>query len=280
MQKTFRFSSFFLNSKQQAKQKDRMNFNSSCLCFILDDFDIFKTAVRGFYPELYDKPAERISDFYSDYVSTYIARDVSEMINLKDKDKFMRLLEITASLTGQELVYSTISNAVGVDIKTVKSWLEVLISGNIIRLIQPYYENSAVKRIVKHPKIYFCDTGLACYLARITDAETLRASYLGGHMAETFIINEIIKTYTNNREPAGFYYYRDSNGNEIDFIILSEGELTLIECKSGIEYRKQDINSFRVLKSNYKIGASCLICSTETPYPIDNGAYAIPASSI
>lgn len=115
---------------------------------------------------------------------------------------------------------------VGVSIHTIQSWLGVLVAGGIVRLLQPYFERSNVKRIVKRPKIYFCDTGLACYLAKVFDAETLRVGYLGGHMVETFIINEIMKTYTNNTEEAGFYYYRDADKNEVDFLILRNAKLS------------------------------------------------------
>ena len=128
--------------------------------------DVYGMIVRGMYPELYDQPEMRTSKFYSDYVDTYIERDVSEIITLKDKLKFRQFMEYLASITGQELVYDSISKAIGVSIHTIQSWLGVLVAGGIVRLLQPYFERSNVKRIVKRPKIYFCDTGLACYLAR------------------------------------------------------------------------------------------------------------------
>ena len=167
--------------------------------------DVYEMIVRGMYPELYDQPEMRASKFYSDYVDTYIERDVSEIITLKDNLKFRQFMEYLASITGQELVYDSIANGIGVSIHTIQSWLGVLVAGGIVRLLQPYFERSNVKRIVKRPKIYFCDTGLACYLAKVFDAQTLRIGYLGGHMVETFIINEIMKTYTNNTQEAGFY---------------------------------------------------------------------------
>lgn len=143
------------------------------------------------------------------------------------------------------------------------------------------FERSNIKRIIKRPKLYFCDTGLACYLAKIFDAETLHAGYLNGPMVETFIINEIMKTYSNNTEEAGFYYYRDSENNEVDFIILRDAKLTLVECKAGMTYHSADVKAFsRLDKSDYEVGPSCLICLSEKAYPLKPGVYALPITSI
>lgn len=243
--------------------------------------DVYSTIVRGGYPELYDSPDEDISKFYSDYVDAYIERDVSQIINLKDQYKFRQFLQYIASLTGQELVYSHISNALGLSIKTVQAWLGVLVSGGIVRLLQPYVERSNVKSLVRRPKLYFCDTGLCCYLARIYDPETLRVGYLGGPMVETFIINEIMKSYSNNTAEAGFYYYRDSSMNEIDLVMLRNGVLTFVECKAGASYTASDVKAFsRLSGSMYSIGPSCIICFTDRAYPIKDGVFALPISSI
>lgn len=116
---------------------------------------------------------------------------------------------------------------------------------------------SIIKRIVKRPKLYFLDTGLASYLARIDDPNILKNSIFKGRFVETYIINEIRKSYRNNGLKENFYYYRDSNQNEIDLIILDKGVLHFIECKSGVEYNKSDIKSFSKLNdTNYTIGNS------------------------
>lgn len=136
-------------------------------------------------------------------------------------------------------------------------WTSVLVSSDIIRLLEPYNENSIVKRVIKRPKVYFNDTGLACYLARLNNPKSLMASVFNGRFIETYIVNEIIKSFKNNLKDANFYYYRDTKQNEIDLVILLDGELHLIECKSGISYNKNDIKSFSKLKdSKYKIGIS------------------------
>ena len=242
---------------------------------------VYADIYRGSYPELYDNKDLKTHTFYADYVDTYIAQDVMEIINLKDQHKFFNFMQVLASLTGQELVESTICNSAGINSRTLKGWLSVLEAGEIIRLMQPYNGASTVKRVTKRPKIYFRDTGLACYLARITDPDTLMASYLKGPMAETYIVNEIIKTYTNEKENAAFYYYRSSDGNEVDLLIQRNGKINLIECKGGIETEASDVNAFsRLGETKDMIGPSCIVCMTETPYPVKKDVYAIPVTSI
>lgn len=194
--------------------------------------------------------------------------------------KFEEFMELTASLTGQELVYENISNAVGIDGKTAKSWIGVLERSGIIHLLRPYTDRSPVKRMTKRPKIYFWDTGLACYLAKVADAPSLRAGYLRGPMVETYIINEIMKSHRNNGKNTGFHYFRDQS-NEIDLVMAADGILTLAECKSGMTYDANDVKAFdRLSCSLLKIGPSCLICLTEKMYPLKKDVYALPVTSI
>lgn len=251
--------------------------------YLIDTNKMYEYIVRGFYPELYDNTNLKTSIFYADYVETYLERDVSDFINLKDKQKFLNLMSVLASLTGQELIYDNLSKIIGVDVKTIQSWISVLIAGNIIYLLYPYNEESMVKQVTKRPKIYYGDTGLACYLARVTTPETLKASYLKGHMVETFIVNEIIKSYKNNRydKETSFYYYRNSNQEEIDLIIVRDGKISLIECKSGEEFNSKDVSSFDNLsKTRLEMTNNAIICTTKNIYSIGKGIYVIPVTSI
>lgn len=251
--------------------------------YLIDTNKMYEYIVRGFYPELYDNTNLKTSNFYADYVETYLERDVSDFINLKDKQKFLNLMSVLASLTGQELIYDNLSKIIGVDVKTIQSWISVLIAGNIIYLLYPYNEESMVKQVTKRPKLYYGDTGLACYLARVTTPETLKASYLKGHMVETFIVNEIIKSYKNNRydKETSFYYYRNSNQEEIDLIIVRDGKISLIECKSGEEFNSKDVSSFDNLsKTRLEMTNNAIICTTKNIYSIGKGIYVIPVTSI
>ena len=246
---------------------------------IKEDTDMYSRIIRGMYPEIMTKKRLSPQRFYSDYVDTYIMRDVSEIINVKDRQKFRSFMEIVASFTGQILVYETISKSVGIDQKTVKSWLSVLEAGDIIIMLEPYSDRSVAKRVAKRPKLYMRDTGLACYLAKIPDERILASSYLKGPMTETFIINEIMKTHQNKGLETPFFYYRDSNDNEVDLVMLYEGKLNMIECKSGISYGPSDIKAFgRLATSLEKIG--CIVCLSEKPYPITKEVYAIPLKTI
>lgn len=232
---------------------------------------------------MHDNPGLETAPFYADYLATYLEKDVSDFIELRNKQKFVDLMTILASLTGQELIYDNLAKSVGVDVKTAQSWVSVLIAGNIIHLLQPYNEESVTKRVVRRPKVYFSDTGLACYLARVGSRDTLIHSYLKGPMVETYIINEIIKSYKNNRKDAeaSFYYLRTFDQKKIDLLILSEGRLTLVECKSGEEFRKKDIVSFNLLKgTRYQLGKNAVVCTTRTIYPIGEDAYAFPVTAI
>ena len=255
--------------------------NKRILNYHIEINELFKLIVRGMYPELYDNKEISSDSFYSNYIDTYIERDVSQLINIKDKMKFQNFMEILASLTGQELVYDTIAKAVGVKVNTIKSWISVLMAGEIIYLLEPYKELSVVKRIVRRPKIYFNDTGLACYLARLNNDENLKRSAFAGRFFETYVVNEIKKSYRNNGIKENFYYYRDNNQNEIDLIILENGMLHFAECKAGVSYNKSDIKAFKCLNdSKYQIGLSCIICNTDSIYTIDENAYALPVTAI
>ena len=247
----------------------------------LNVLELYDNIVKGFYPELYSNDMLKVQKFYSDYVETYIERDVSEVLNVKDKLLFRRFMELIASLTGEELVYDNLAKIVGVDKKTIMSWLSVLIAGDIVYLLDPYNEVSISKRIIKRPKLYFSDTGLACYLARLTSGEILRNSNFSVRFVETYIINELKKSYINNGIEPSFYYYRDNNMNEIDLVIIKDGKLHRVECKSGINYNNSAVKGFKQLdNTNYQIGTKAIICNTDTVYPLDDNVYVLPISGI
>ena len=243
--------------------------------------ELFDNIVKGFYPELYSNSGLKLQKFYSDYVETYIERDVSDLVNVKDKLLFIHFMELVASLTSEEIVYDNIAKILGIDKKTVMSWLSILIAGNIVYLLEPYNEMSIAKRIVRRPKLYFTDTGLACYLARLTSGEILQNSNFSGRFVETYIINELRKSYVNNGIEPHFYYYRDNNMNEIDLVIIQDGKLHRVECKSGIKFNNSAVKGFKQLdKTNYQIGAKAIICNTDKIYPLDDDVYVLPLSGI
>jgi len=247
----------------------------------LSPTSLYELIVNGFYPELYSNELLDKQKFYSDYIETYIERDVSEIINVKDKFLFRRFLELISSLTGQELIYDNIAKILGVDKKTVISWLSVLIAGDIVYLLEPYNELSISKRVVKRPKMYFSDTGLACYLSKLNSGDILQSSIYSGRFVETYIINELKKSYINNGVEPNFYYYRDNNMNEVDLIIIKDGKLNRVECKAGINFNNGVVKGFKQLNNtSYQIGSKVIICNTDSIYPLDDDVYVLPIAGI
>ena len=235
-----------LNREEPIFNFDILKINERAKNNPLNPIDLYNLIVKGFYPELYSNELLTAQKCYADYVETYIERDVSDLINVRDKFLFRRFMELLASLTGEELVYDNIANIIGIDKKTVMAWLSVLIAGDIVYLLEPYNEISISKRIVKRPKLYFSDTGLACYLI----------------------------------EP-NFYYYRDNNMKEIYLIIINDGKLNRIECKSGFKFNNSAVKGFKQLdKTSYNIGAKVIICNTDVVYPLEDGVYVLPLAGI
>lgn len=190
---------------------------------------------KGSYPELYDIERDW-QEFYSSYVSTYLERDINELISA-DSLTFTKFLTAVAARTGEMLNYSNIAGDVGVSEPTIKNWISILERTGIIYILQPY-SASALSRIIKTPKIYFRDTGLACYLTRWLTADALKNSAVAGNMFETFVVSEILKSYSNEGRDYRFniFYYRgkDKNAseeNEIDLIIEENGILYPVEIK-------------------------------------------------
>ena len=197
--------------------------------------DIWEIIHKGSYPELYDVEREW-QDFYSSYVATYLERDINELI-ATDSLTFTKFMTSVAARTGEMLNYANIASEVGVSEPTIKKWISVLERTGIIYVLQPY-SASALNRAIRTPKIYFRDTGLACYLTRWLTPEALKNSAVAGNMFETFVVSEILKTYSNEGKDYRFsiFYYRGkdkrtSGENEIDLIIEENGVLYPVEIK-------------------------------------------------
>ncbi len=247
----------------------------------LKEEELYESIVRGFYPGRWEIPNKPIKNFYSNYLKTYIEKDVNDLINIKDIKKFENFIKVIASLTGEEYNANNIAKVVGIDNKTVDSWIGILIVSNLVTLLEPYYEDSINKRIVKSKKIFMNDTGLACFLIGIDTSNTLKKSAFKGRIVETYIFNEIKKTYRNNNEDLNIFYYRDNNQNEIDFVILKDGNLNLIEAKSGKQYGINDIKGFKQLENTkYNITGKCIICTNDEVYRIASQVYAFPIKCI
>ena len=189
---------------------------------------------NGLYPSICAK--KNIAKFfYPSYVRTYLEKDVRDLLQIKDQIRFTKFLKLCAARIGSLFNASELGAEVGVSSKTISHWLSVLQASYLITLLPPYYENIP-KRLVKSPKLYFNDPGLACYLLDIETPQQLNRDKMRGAIFENMIVMEAIKHRYNMGLEGGLFFYRDSNQNEVDLLIKQEGELTAIEVKSSMTY--------------------------------------------
>ena len=185
----------------------------------------------GGYPALFDRPVTP-RRWFPAYVTAYVERDVRQLLKVHDLDTFQRFVRLCAGRSGQLLNLSSLANDCGITHNTARSWISVLEASYLVFLLQPHHANFN-KRLVKSPKLYFFDTGLLCWLLGIHDPQQLDVHPLRGAIFETFVIGELRKAWVNRGEVPLFYFWRDSNGNEVDLLIESGGKLMPIEIKSG-----------------------------------------------
>lgn len=249
---------------------------------ILSTIQVFDKIIKGSYPEIYKNENLDRNEYFETYIRTYIERDIRQLINVQDEIKFLKFISNVAVRTGQELNLSDICNGVGITSVTAEKWLSILKNTGIIYLLQPYSNNN-VARIVKKPKVYFMDTGLACYLAGYMDSITLEKSAYNGAIFETYVISEIIKSYINNGFDAKkyLYYYRDNNGKEIDLLIIKNNIVYPIEIKKSANPGKETIKNFSVVnKFGLEVGNGGVICMKSEIFPIDKENNYIPIELI
>lgn len=244
----------------------------------LSTLELYNKIIKGSYPELYKNEEVDRNQYFETYIRTYIERDIRKLINVQDEIKFLRFINNVAARTAQELNISDICNGVGITNATGEKWLSILVNTGIVYLLQPYSNNS-VARVVKKPKIYFMDTGLACYLAGYIDNRTLEKSAYNGAIFETYVISQIIKSYINNGLDARkyLYYYRDNNGKEIDLLIIKNNVVYPIEIKKSANPGTEAIKNFSVIsKFGLDIGDGGVICMKSELFPIDKNNNYIP----
>ena len=186
---------------------------------------------KGQYPRIYDR-AIPPSDFYPSYIQTYVDRDVRMIKNIGDINAFIQFTQLCAGRIGQPLNNASLANDAGISPNTAKSWLSILESSYILYLLQPYHRNFN-KRLIKSPKLYFYDTGVACSLLGIREQEQVNLHYMKGSLFENLILNEFIKRSFNRGENRQPYYWQDNHGKEIDCLLVNGEKVTAVEIKSG-----------------------------------------------
>lgn len=258
--------------------------------------NLWETIHRGSYPELYSNPEREWMDFYQSYVKTYLERDVNKLIRAKNHLTFVKFLTCVAARTGQVVNYANISSEVGVSEVTVKEWISILEKSGIIYILKPY-TSSALNRAIRSPKLYFRDTGLCCYLTRWLTPETLKNGAMAGAMFETFVINEILKSYSNEGLEYDFnvFYYngkdkkrKKENGEEvevdgeIDLILQEDGILYPIEIKMSASPKADMASEFDVLDGvpDKKRGMGVIICLYDKKMYLRENLIALPLEFI
>ena len=261
---------------------------------LVNHLDIWENIHRGFFPELYSNKEKEWIDFYQSYVKTYLERDVNKIIKVKNHLTFVKFMTSVAARTGQILNYASIANEVGVSEVTIKEWVSTLEKSGLVYLLKPYTP-SALNRAIKSPKLYFRDTGLACYLTRWLTKDTLKNGAMAGAMFETFVVNEILKSYSNEGLDYDFnvYYYNGkdkkkikSNGveevvdGEIDLIISENGILYPIEIKKTANPKAIMTSEFDVLDKveGYKRGMGTIICLYDKKLYLRDNLVVLPIS--
>ena len=250
-------------------------------CESPEGLDLWATIHRGSMPRLMD-PSVSWDAFYTGYVRTYLERDVRDLITVKDEASFYHFLVACAARTGRLVNHSALARDAGVDTKTAQSWLSVLQASGVVRLLRPFWSN-ATKRLTKTPKLYFTDTGLACHLLGWSSPETLRRGAMAGHVFETFVVGEVVKSYLNaGGDARNVHFYRDARQREIDLIIQEGRVLHPVEIKTSATVTREAAAGFSVLADvgDYDVGVGAIICQTREPYPVTATVKAVPVWSI
>ncbi|MCD4824645.1 MAG: ATP-binding protein [Phycisphaerae bacterium] len=245
--------------------------------------ELYERIWQGSFPAIaIDSQMDR-DLFYGSYVQTYLQRDVKALVNVGDEMAFMKFLRAAAARTGQILNVAGMARDTDISPNTAKKWLSVLQTSGLVFLIEPYFSN-LTKRMVKAPKLYFLDTGLAAYLTQWSSPQTLEAGAASGAFFETWVITEIIKSYWHSGKVAPIYYYRDSDQKEIDLLIVQDGMVYPVEIKKTSAPTKKDVRHFSVLKNAKKIkmpiGPGAVLCMSQTPMPITETIQAFNVSQI
>lgn len=238
--------------------------------------EVYEDIFRGGMPKLRATNLDR-DRFYMDYINTYIERDIKDLAQVGKLNEFYDFLVCMAARTGQELKYDEIASTIGVSAPTAKSWVSILERSGIIFILRPYYSN-ITKRLVKTPKVYFMDTGLAAYLCRWPTAETLENGAMDGAFFETYVVTEIVKSYYNAGKPVDLFYYRDIDKKEIDLLIVEGDKMYPIEIKKSKEPSRPDKNFGVLQQFNLDVQPGLVLCMSDELIPYNRGSWYCPVS--
>lgn len=243
--------------------------------------DLWKSFLRGGYPELVAEPGRDISLWHSSYVQTYLERDVRSLRQVGDLISFQSFLRALAARSGQLLNLTDVARDLGVAVNTAKAWLSVLEATFQVMVLRPYYANIG-KRLVKTPKVYFTDTGTLCYLAGLKDPDHAAAGPLGGAIFETAVLLQIVKAFVNRGEEPQIHFWRTSAGVEVDLVVEASGESIPIEVKLSATPRPAMASGIRAFQEDLgkKAGQGFVIHPGDVRLPLAPQVVALPFSEL
>lgn len=238
---------------------------------------IYEHIWKGGMPAIQNFDAEQMNSYYSSYIETYLMRDAVDDNGISDTEGFRRVLSACAAFVGSLVNYSDLATAGGVSVPTAKNWVKVLQTMGIVFLLDTY-SNNELKRLVKTPKLYFCDTGLAAYLSMWTSKDVLMNGAASGHYFENYVVGELLRNTAYGESNVNMTYYRDTNQKEIDVVMEENGVLHPIEIKKATNPERKLVKAFDVLNvSSNELGKGLVICMTDRTFPIDENNYMVPA---
>jgi predicted AAA+ superfamily ATPase len=242
--------------------------------------EIYQLIWQGSMPAMYNGGEQDWQSYYSSYVQTFLQRDVMKLLQINDEMVFFRFLCAAAGQIGKIINYAELAKAAEISAPTAKQWIKTLEAAGIIYLLQPFMPPGA-KYIVKAPKLYFFDTGLAAYLTRWLNADALEAGAASSEFFETWVVTEIYKSYTNKGIVPPLYYLRNFNGKEIELIIWQNGTAYPVAIKKSA-YPRKAVKTFAILEpvsadAKINIGAGGIVCLIDDLIPAADSLYYIPA---
>ena len=240
--------------------------------------DVYSRIWEGGMPDMISMDAEIRREYWNSYIDAYLMRDAVEDNGILDTEGFRKFLRACAAFSGELVNYNDLGSAAGVSGSTAKEWTKVLQTMGIIFLLEPYYNNE-LKRMIKTPKLYFCDTGLCAFLSSWTSRDTLLNGAASGHYLENYVVSEMLRNSSYGEKKVNLNFYRDTNQKEIDLVLEMDGQLHPFEIKCAASPDSKAIRAFSLLaKSGKEIGPGGIICMAAKPFPINADNNLIPVN--
>ena len=240
--------------------------------------DVYSRIWEGGMPDMISMDAEIRREYWNSYIDAYLMRDAVDDNGILDTEGFRKFLRACAAFSGELVNYNNLGSAAGVSGSTAKEWAKVLQTMGIIFLLEPYYNNE-LKRMIKTPKLYFCDTGLCAFLSSWTSRDTLLNGAASGHYLENYVVSEMLRNSSYGEKKVNLNFYRDTNQKEIDLVLEMDGQLHPFEIKRAASPDPKAIRAFSLLaKSGKEIGSGGIICMAAKPFPINADNNLIPVN--